>query len=58
MTVLLLGGEATDPFEDAGQSPDAMEQQARYLIGEVEELRATKLDVKHDFLFKSKRLGV
>ena len=42
---LLSGGEATDPFEDVGHSPDAREQQAGYLIGEVAEPRTTKVEV-------------
>ncbi len=34
------GGEATESFEDVGHSPDAKEQQTRYLIGEVAEPRS------------------
>ena len=39
------GGEATNSFEDVGHSPDAREQQAKYLIGEISEPRAKKIQV-------------
>ena len=40
------GRDATDPFEDVGHSPDAREQQQKYLIGEVSEPRSKKVEVR------------
>lgn len=43
--VLYVGKEATESFEDVGHSPDARDQQKKYLIGEIAEPKSKKTEV-------------
>lgn len=44
--VFYLGKNATESFEDVGHSPDAREQQTKYLIGEISTPSGKKVDVR------------